>query len=251
MVVPQEQQSAFSYEQAELLFASAVPNVQFPRVQPDEDTPMELSHDVNGDSVRAGSSYVAYLYIRLAGEYQRYVGNYDDMLSSPSKPFLLADTLPAAEPLAEGTRVPLTPAAGPGEPDPICFQAGDAHTAKLAGLEFRCILVDTAQGADQPRIHFNLAIAEQVGPSGYSVAHAGHPPAADSKEGDTLAANGAPTYYVPISPTTADNFGNALRPGASYQPYILSVVDGDKNPHSDAYVNVLSDALPPVKIPAA
>lgn len=105
-------------------------------------------------------------------------------------------------------------------------------TDVAADLEFRCILVEKARTPDlnllvdsaaktPPAIYFNLAIAEQVSPANY-----------------TKATNVSGKYEIKILADTTDNFGNIIKPGTQYKPYILTI---DNSPNSSPFVNVLAD----------
>lgn len=111
-----------------------------------------------------------------------------------------------------------------------------------ASLEYRCILVETAQDpylnfllcGDQAKntpIYFNLAIAEQVSPANYTTATLGQLPQL--------------LYEVEFLPGVTDNFGNAIKPDTEYTPYILAVADGDT---ADQFVNVLTGSFTPLVV---
>lgn len=109
-LVPVQNQSRFSIDQVEQLFAqrSEINNSLFVSVTPDASvdatgavtrspTSLPLSYDAFGNPIQAGSSYVAFLYIELSKEYKQYISNYSELLSAPSQPFTPATTLPLAQ----------------------------------------------------------------------------------------------------------------------------------------------------------
>lgn len=99
-VVAADKMAIFSTDQAEQLFASWIPGVttQFYPLTPDpEGSPVMLVNDAFNNPIRAGNSYVAYLYIALSMEYKRFIGNFMDMLSAPCQAFIPATTLPLAK----------------------------------------------------------------------------------------------------------------------------------------------------------
>lgn len=99
-LLPAQNQTLFSIGQAEQLFEQRPPKdtSRFHEVSatPDVSKPLlvELTEDVYGDPIKAGDSYVAFLFIVLSKEYKQYVSNFSDLLSAPSQPFTPASTLP-------------------------------------------------------------------------------------------------------------------------------------------------------------
>jgi hypothetical protein len=85
-------------------------------------------------------------------------------------------------------------------------------------------------------IYFNLAIAEQVAPINYTLAvlvsgtGSIKQQAAESDESDTCVDPAKPpstqSWEVKFTTGTTDNFGNLIRPGVHYKPYILAIVKG-------------------------
>lgn len=266
-LVPEEQQATFTPDQAQRAFMED-PTTSFEQFLPGTEMPVKLGHDANGDAVKAGHSYVAYLYIRLSPEYQQFVNNFADQLSSPSLPFVPATTLPLAHqaPAQSGHAGDVKPLVS------IWFRAAGMKP-DLTGLEFRCILVEQSPHAEDGlmrKVHFNLDIAQLVAPSNYTALPAAGKArqtaaAAGTAEDASAAADAAPPpadvadsaataeqlfYVVDLDGTATDNFGSKLRPGGSYKPYILTVVNSDANENANDYVSVLSRELDVVTIPA-
>ncbi|WP_233079891.1 hypothetical protein [Rheinheimera soli] len=108
-LVPAQNQTTFSIDQVEQLFSQRPKgdNSLFVSVTPDASvaatgvqrspTSIQLTSDAFGNSIQAGSSYVAFLYIELSKEYKQYISNYSELLSAPSQPFTPATTLPLAQ----------------------------------------------------------------------------------------------------------------------------------------------------------
>lgn len=267
-LIPAQNQTMFSIDQVEQLFAQrpAGDNRQFFRVSPGvgpnevgevnaSTTTIPLTLDAFGNSIIAGSSYVAFLYIELAKQYKQYISNFSDLLSAPSRPFIPATTLPTAQTLiitADSASSPdgliwstavfqssLTAAttANLNEDESSVTEVATQVPANVSDLssqlQFRCILVEDTRCPDLnlmlcpenlniPPIYFNLAIAEQASPATYLLAHAGNS-----------------GYKVKFSPGTTDNFGNPIVPGKKYIPYVVTLVEGDANDQS-SYVNVMA-----------
>jgi hypothetical protein len=292
-LLPQDQVANFSVDQAGQLFAQrAIParadqhghlpahsgaGGPFLPIEPhDQQHPVKVTpdKDINGDPVKPGTAYVAYLYIELAQDYRRFTGNFNDLLTSPSRPFVPATTLPLAEPMRAAQA-----GAGHGHPLRLYFAARKVDGRELDGLVFRCILVEELVGdrkhmrsRDFPEapIYFDLDLALQVAPANYQTAtrlleaaapeqnHGGANVDGTAAEGATDAAAQAPAngaalahYEVLITDASTDNFGSMLLPNVRYKPYILTLVDSEVNIDSDQYISVLSDRLPAFPMPAS
>lgn len=268
-LVSQDQSATFTVDQAQQLFASRTDD-QFREVKANggRHSSVDLKKDVFGEKVLPGTAYVAYLYIELSMKYRRYIGDFSDVLSSPSLPFTPATTLPLAQP-SEGDAL----TAGT---DGVLFLL-NFNLAGLkpepVGLASYCILVEhghlhklnllaSAEYRKAP-IYFNLDIAQQIAPANCERAHLvstakpGKKKVAEAAAGDdesspaiVSVSEGALRHYtVPITATTTDNFGNPLKLKTAYKPYILTQVDSAQNDHSDAYISVLSDTLDLVTFP--
>ncbi|MDU8498228.1 hypothetical protein RYB01_03420 [Pseudomonas syringae] len=260
LLVSQDQSATFAIDQAQQLFASRTDD-QFREVKANggKYTPVDLKKDVFGEKVLPGTSYVAYLYIELSMKYRRYIGDFSDVISSPSMPFTPATTLPLAQP-SEGEA--LTPGT-----DGVLYLLNfnlPGLKPEISGLDSYCILVEhghvhnlellTSAEYRKARIYFNLDIAQQIAPANREIAHlvsTGKPGkkkaaevATDDESAPAIASEGAVRHYAAyITATTTDNFGNPLKLKTAYKPYILTQVDSAQNEYSDAYVSVLSDKL--------
>lgn len=99
-LVPADKMAMFSTDQAEQLFASWIPGdtTQFyPVTASPQGVSVALANDAFDSPIQAGNPYVAFLYIALSMEYKRFIGNFSDMLTSPSQAFVPATTLPLAK----------------------------------------------------------------------------------------------------------------------------------------------------------
>ncbi|MGN2429363.1 hypothetical protein [Pseudomonas syringae] len=268
-LLPQDQMATFSVEQAQQLFITK-PEGTFQEVKATRGKPLKvaLEVDVNNVRVKHGAPYVAYLYMEFSKQYRHFIGDFSDVLSSPSAPFTPAMHLPLATASTHETVAPLN---DEGLLTTLHFTA-TGFKRELAGLEFRCILIEDdpkhrigfMRSPDFPKapIYFNVEIAQQVAPANYTTAErvAGSKPgkkkASDvisedevlEEIGESIAEGTVQHYTVEIDTTTTDNFGNLLRQGVSYRPYILTLVNSGNNEHSDAYISVLSDKLDSLKL---
>lgn len=131
-LVREDAQSMFSVDQAEQLFMQwNRMSAQFCKVIPgdkEHNNSITLSVDVYGVEIAAGVGYVAFLFIGLAKDYQRFVNNYSDLLSAPSQSFIPATTLPRAE------------AWSPANP-PVCPVVKLAEPSLLPPLYFKASLI--------------------------------------------------------------------------------------------------------------
>lgn len=115
-LLPTQNQSTFSLDQAQQLFAQRDPLlstgsftlINVPDVGKSITEPIYLStttqeddkdkdvkaKDVFGNPISVGSSYVAYLYIELPQAYKQFINNFSDVLSAPTASFVPATTLP-------------------------------------------------------------------------------------------------------------------------------------------------------------
>lgn len=96
-LLPAQNQTTFSLDQAQQLFAQRSPDdtESFIYVDAQADFPVTLAQDVNGNPINPGSSYVAYLYVELSQAYKQFISNFSDLLSAPSQAFVPATTLPS------------------------------------------------------------------------------------------------------------------------------------------------------------
>jgi len=264
LVLPQNQAATFSLTQAQQLFANRLPG-RIPEVTSSDDgRPLTLEADVNGQAIVPGTAYVAWLLVELSLGYQRFIGDFTELLSAPSLPFTPLIPLPPAQRAGDAEL--------PNKPDaPLAVLHFNAATLadRPDGLEYRCLLVEStaplrklglliSEQARKAPVYFTLDIALQVAPANYEVAKPGEPAKASkakAKTDDGEAAPGAAgavtSYSVNIDATTTDVFGNPLKPGTPYQPYILALVDSDLDEDAEAYQSVLSDKLAPLTLPKA
>lgn len=278
-LLPQDQVAAFSVEQAEQLFASN-PEL-FYTVHPHAGTDgdggtapqtVTLAKDANGEQIETGQPYVAYLYLVLSPQYQRYIGNFLGLLTSPSLPFVPAVALPLAK------QAP-APRSGVEKGLPLDLYFTVAPTPHPVGMELRYILVALPQDGFQhypssafPHgpVYFDVDVALQVAPGNYERGNAiDSAPAPEKKigKGEPAPATGASAndatsdepargdaaatrYVVHLTATSTDNFGGKLQPGVRYQPYVLTTVDNEANLHATRYLSVLSDGFTPISIPS-
>ena len=109
-LLPTQNQSTFSLDQAQQLFAQRAQDstgsftlINVPDVGQSITEAIYLSttteeddkaKDVFGNPISVGSSYVAYLYIELPQAYKQFINNFADVLSAPTASFVPATTLP-------------------------------------------------------------------------------------------------------------------------------------------------------------
>jgi len=274
-LVPEDQQPLFSLDVATRLFESRQPDDdsfhQFEQAPDDNGATVKLSSDAFGTKVHAGANYVAYLYIVLSKNYQRFIGSFAELLSSPSRPFVPATHLPKAEqpvgtvpqelPLHVHGHEPLTTI-------PFTIEPTEPFPKEV---EYRCILVEEPTLGQrhfkknphyEASIYLSPEIAQQVPRANYELAYPvgaaaaateeewGQPPSeGEAVEAQAGASNGVQHFVVVIYSTTTDNFGNKLKPHGRYKPHILTLIDSD-HVHSSSYISVLSHALDVKTIPA-
>jgi hypothetical protein len=173
-LLPTQNQSTFSLDQAQQLFAQRAQDstgsftlINVPDVGKSITEPIYLStttqeddkdkdvkaKDVFGNPISVGSSYVAYLYIELPQAYKQFINNFADVLSAPTASFVPATTLPV--------------------PTGLSY----AYAQPESGLSWATVLFDVA--ALYPRAE--LATAEAVASTA----------AVRAAEEEALAANGA------------------------------------------------------------
>lgn len=94
-LLPAQNQSIFLLDQAQQLFEQRLPTdtKKFHAIEPGLNRPVTLTQDVYGSPIKAGSGYVAYLYIELSMAYKQFISNFSDLLSAPSQAFTPAITL--------------------------------------------------------------------------------------------------------------------------------------------------------------
>jgi len=257
-LVPEDKQALLSPGQAEQLYAQSTKgNGQFiPVAVPTGSNPTVIDLtankvDVYCNSLNPGNSYVAFLYIEISGDYKRFIGNFSDILSVASQSFTLASPLPLAQKSTNtdgGQTDASNPPSAPVTKIKFSVKTLCDNNIKVP-LKFRCIFVeiDDLSALNLMRsneiktapIYFNLEIAEQVSPANYISVTT--PFSTDNKStccnGDNFEIN------VPLDVT--DNFGNPIKPGKHYKPYILTTV-ADETINSSQYVNVLSEDLDPL-----
>lgn len=88
MLLPSDQAATFTIDQAEQALARKTGNYYPLEHHDHKPIKVALKHDINGEPVLAGKSYVAYLHVELSMDYHRIVDNFADLLSSPSLSFI-------------------------------------------------------------------------------------------------------------------------------------------------------------------
>lgn len=249
-LVPEAKKTTLTTDLAEQLFNARQDGSQFQAIGA---TGMQLNFttDVYLNNIVPGQPYVAFLYAVLSNEYKFFINNYSDWLSAPSARFMVAEVLPTAQNIT-----PKLPQSA--EPDLPLFVNFYAAPFNPAGgqLEYRCILVEEDQNdfalgllsmAPSP-IYFDLDIALQVAPANYEkfvvapAAPAEEPADSSQAEAATAAPSSRPRPIKPnvridFNSCSTDNYGNMLRPGATYRPYVLATVTGAG---ASAYVSTLA-----------
>lgn len=179
-LVPAQNQTMFSIDQVEQLFAQRPvdDNSQFFKVTPDvgvdaagivtrAPTSVPLSLDAFGNAIEVGSSYVAFLYIELSKQYKQYISNFSELLSAPSLPFTPATTLPMAQhlvinpnstPDVEG----VTWSTALFQPAPVVLSADMAAAAAAAEAESANKMAAVAAAEAAIAIDASVAAAEAM-----------------------------------------------------------------------------------------
>ncbi|GAB3408049.1 hypothetical protein NX774_21340 [Massilia agilis] len=250
-LVPEAKKTTLTTDLAEQLFnARQESNTQF-QAMGLTGTQLTFTTDVYLNNIVPGQPYVAFLYAVLSNEYKFFINNYSDWLSAPSARFMVAEVLPTAQNIT--AKLPQ-----PAEPDRPLFVNFYAAPFNPAGgqLEYRCILVEEDQNdfalgllSKEPSpIYFDLDIALQVAPANYEkfmvapAAPAEEPSDASQPEVAAAAPSSRPRPIRPnvtinFNSCSTDNYGNMLRPGATYRPYVLATVTGAS---ASAYVSTLA-----------
>ncbi|MCF6437572.1 hypothetical protein [Pseudoalteromonas sp. MMG022] len=148
--------------------------------------------DIDGHPIALGQQYIAYVYVVLNLDYQRYIGVYNNVISSPSASFSPTLNLPSVSHVhvdTDSIEVTLN--------QPSCHDAGEVH------LDCRVMLLPenkpdesgllNCPGYGAVPFYFNTAIAQQVSSANYI-------------KGDV---NGS-TVTADITSDTTDNFGDPL-----------------------------------------
>jgi hypothetical protein len=137
--------------------------------------------------------------------------------------------------------------------------------ALVVNIEFRCILIESGKQPDldlmlspanhNPPIYFNRDLALQIAPANYVLAidKPAEQAVKGAKKGKEGTATALPTdpnqqeriFVVVFDPNTTDNFGSMIQPDKTYQPYILTTVNGSSR---NQYLSVLSGALDPLNV---
>lgn len=194
--------------------------------------------DLDGAAIVLGTNYVVCMYAVLTLDYQKYLNEFSNVLSSPTASVMLVTDLPLANNVSiEGD-------------DQKSVQFTLSETSSAA--EYRVMLLpadqpvtgglltdgDTPDESSHLHFYFNKAIAEQVSPANYTIAHL----AASSTEDDSEI-----SMIADIPSDMTDNFGSPLIAGNSYIPVVLTMPE----PTDTAYAGRLSDleATPQIVIP--
>lgn len=237
----ESRRATLTTELAQQLFAVQTTRTdRFAGLKPsDRPQVVTFDEDVYQDAIVPGQPYVAFLFAVLSDEYKFFTNNYSDWLSAPSPRFTVADTLPTAG------NIRAQPTQGnPDKPLSVRFDAAPKPITDGTTLEYRCILVEEdANDFDlqlmrkgPSPIFFDVDIARQVAPANYEKTDAAPDVAAGA--GAALDGSGAALgYTIDFNAWSTDNFGNLLRPGATYRPYILATASG---PNAAAYVSTLA-----------
>ena len=255
VLVPQSKQATLTTDLAEQLFNAQ--NKDATQFVPISTTGSKLtfSTDVYLNPIVPGQPYVVFMYAVLTSEYKFFINNYSDWLSAPSANFVVAEELP----IAQNIKPTVPKQANPDRPLFVTFNAAP-FKPQDGTLEYRCILVEEDANDYELRlmnkspspIFFDLDIALQVAPANYeSNAMPLAPPDGDADPSAKAPCSPDPdkaNLIIDFNSCSTDNYGNLLRPGGTYRPYVLITVTG---PCANAYVSTLAYSSDTVTLPAA
>ncbi|OHU84955.1 MULTISPECIES: hypothetical protein [Pseudoalteromonas] len=166
--------------------------------------------DIDGHAIALGQQYIAYVYVELSLEYQRYIGVYDNVISSPSASFTPALNVPSVSQIQVDTNsITVT------LDQPSCHDEGEVH------LDCRVMLLPedkpdesgllNCSDYDTVPFYFNTAIAQQVSSANYIKGTVNNNSVtaditSDTTDnfGDPLDKSGETTYYVAVLCLPAD-----------------------------------------------
>jgi hypothetical protein len=166
--------------------------------------------DIDGHAIALGQQYIAYVYVVLNLDYQRYIGVYDNVISSPSASFTPTLNLPSVSQIhvdADSIEVTFN--------QPSCQGEGEVH------LDCRVMLLPenkpdesgllNCSDYDIVPFYFNTAIAQQVSSANYITGNLSGSSVtvnitSDTTDnfGDPLDDSGDTTYYVAVLCLPAD-----------------------------------------------
>jgi hypothetical protein len=119
--------------------------------------------DIDGDKIVAGGEYVAFVYVELSLDYQRYIGVYDNMVSSASASFTPVYLMPAIKDISVSGET-------------ITIDAGVDGQSELRA-EFRVMLLPKNKPSESGLMtspefgkipfYFNVPISQQVSSANY------------------------------------------------------------------------------------
>ncbi len=236
-LVKDDAKDAFNLEQAEANFTDYLSSRFFEYSEGAQS--LKGLKDSDGDEIKAGVDYVAFLYIELSLNYKKYLDAFDDILSAPSQEFTLTTVLNAAQNFSyiNGTGklnshnivevdFDVTGDVASRAEQRVMFLA--ANTPALSDFK----IDENCQKTSDVAFYFNKSIAEQVTAANYTLATR-----KSSKFDD---AEITTTYKATVDDTTTDNFGNEIKAGQDYVVAVLSVVP-DSNPEHARFTSSLSD----------
>jgi hypothetical protein len=168
-LLPTQNQSTFSLDQAQQLFAQRDPllstgsftlinvhevgkSITEPiylstTTQEDDKDKDVKAKDVFGNPISVGSSYVAYLYIELPQAYKQFINNFSDVLSAPTASFVPATTLPVPTGLSYAYAQP---------------ELSYAYAQPESGLSWATVLFDVAALYPRAQLATAKAVASTV-----------------------------------------------------------------------------------------
>ncbi|CAM4139403.1 hypothetical protein [Pseudoalteromonas byunsanensis] len=172
-------------------------------------TPNDTSatKDIDGDYLSPGQEYVAFVYVELTLAYQRYIGVYDNIISSASASF--TPTLPL--PVVSSTSIQgstITVDLEPGSQAIATNLSVDLHVMLLPKNKPDEAHLMTSSDSSVLPFYFNVSIAQQVSSANYIKG------TVDFQNQDT-------TETVDIIADTTDNFGCPLIDDIDYYIGVL------------------------------
>ncbi|WP_105170023.1 hypothetical protein [Pseudoalteromonas sp. T1lg23B] len=161
--------------------------------------------DIDGDVLSPGQEYVVFVYVELTLAYQRYIGVFDNIISSASAAFTPTLALPSVS-STEVTNKTIT----------VTLEPNSEHTDVKVDLHVMLLpknkpdetnLMTSSKSSVLP-FYFNVSIAQQVSSANYM-------------KGTLECSNVADSTEVTIEADTTDNFGCPLVEDIDYYVGVL------------------------------
>ncbi|NOU50283.1 hypothetical protein HG263_06975 [Pseudoalteromonas sp. JBTF-M23] len=178
-------------------------------------TDADAVRDSDGDLVVAGQDYVAFIYVELTLAYQRFIGVYDNIISSASASFTPTLALPV-----------INSSSVSGKDIQVTLEAASSEVETNVDTELHVMLLPkdkpderglmTSSPSSVLPFYFNVSVAQQVSSANYL------PAEADFKNANL-------NVSVSITDDTTDNFGSPLIKDIEYYIGVLCLPHSAQN----------------------